>query len=208
MAYLDNNGLSHLWSKLKEKFYLKTEVYTKSETEGLIPTVPTKVSELTNDSGFTTNVGTITGVKMNNVSKGTSGVVDLGTVITSHQSIKTINSNTITGTGNVSVGTITGIKMNGASKGTSGVVDLGTVITSHQDLSAYALKSDIASMYKYKGSVATVDALPSTGNTTGDVYNVEADDMNYAWNGTVWDALGGSLTVTSITNAEIDSIIK
>lgn len=45
-------------------------------------TVPTKVSELTNDSGFTTNTGTITGIKMNGVSKGTSGVVDLGTVIT------------------------------------------------------------------------------------------------------------------------------
>lgn len=50
-------------------------------------TVPTKVSELTNDSGFTTNTGTITGIKMNGVSKGTSGVVDLGTVITAHQDI-------------------------------------------------------------------------------------------------------------------------
>lgn len=50
-------------------------------------TVPIKVSELTNDSGFTTNTGTITGIKMNGVSKGTSGVVDLGTVITAHQDI-------------------------------------------------------------------------------------------------------------------------
>lgn len=50
-------------------------------------TVPTKVSELTNDSGYTTNVGTITGIKMNGASKGTSGVVDLGTVITAHQDI-------------------------------------------------------------------------------------------------------------------------
>lgn len=46
-------------------------------------TVPTKVSQLTNDSGFTTNTGTITGITMNGVSKGTSGVVNLGTVITS-----------------------------------------------------------------------------------------------------------------------------
>lgn len=35
----------------------------------------------------TSNVGTITGIKMNGSSKGTSGVVDLGTVITSHQDI-------------------------------------------------------------------------------------------------------------------------
>ena len=45
-------------------------------------TVPTKVSDLTNDSGYTTNTGTITGIKMNGASKGTSGVVDLGTVLT------------------------------------------------------------------------------------------------------------------------------
>lgn len=37
--------------------------------------------------GFTKNAGTITGIKMNGVSKGTSGVVDLGTVLTSHQDI-------------------------------------------------------------------------------------------------------------------------
>lgn len=37
--------------------------------------------------GFTKNIGTITEVKMNGASKGTSGVVDLGTVITAHQDI-------------------------------------------------------------------------------------------------------------------------
>ena len=37
--------------------------------------------------GYTTNIGTITGIKMNGASKGTSGVVDLGTVITAHQDI-------------------------------------------------------------------------------------------------------------------------
>lgn len=59
---------------------------TNSSSDAFIknkPTIPTKVSELTNDSGYTTNTGTITGIKMNGASKGTSGVVDLGTVITS-----------------------------------------------------------------------------------------------------------------------------
>lgn len=51
------------------------------------PSIPTKTSQLTNDSGFTSNVGTITGIKMNGASKGTNGVVDLGTVITQHQDI-------------------------------------------------------------------------------------------------------------------------
>lgn len=46
-------------------------------------TVPTKVSDLQNDSGFTSNTGTITGITMNGTSKGTSGVVDLGTIVVS-----------------------------------------------------------------------------------------------------------------------------
>ena len=55
-------------------------------------TVPTKVSDLTNDSGYTTNKGTVTSVavKMNGSEKGkvtSSGTIDLGTVITSHQDI-------------------------------------------------------------------------------------------------------------------------
>lgn len=47
------------------------------------PTIPTKVSELTNDSGFTTNTGTVTGVRINNnIKNPASGVVDLGGVVT------------------------------------------------------------------------------------------------------------------------------
>ena len=50
-------------------------------------TVPTKVGELENDSGFTSNTGTVTSVavKMNDETKGTvtsSGTIDLGTVLT------------------------------------------------------------------------------------------------------------------------------
>ena len=69
------------------------------------------------------------------------------------------------------------------------------------------ISSAVTNMYKYKGSVATVSALPSSDNTTGDVYNVEATGMNYAWNGTAWDALGEIFTITSISNSDIDTIV-
>ena len=75
------------------------------------------------------------------------------------------------------------------------------------DAGDYAKKSDLSSVYRYKGSVATVAALPTTGRTVGDVYNVEADGMNYAWTGSAWDALGASIEVTAITNDEIDQIL-
>lgn len=71
----------------------------------------------------------------------------------------------------------------------------------------YALKTDITGLYKYKGSKATTSALPTTGNTVGDVYNVEASGMNYVWTGTAWDALGEIFTIDAITNSEIDTIV-
>lgn len=56
----------------------------------------------------TSNVGTITGIKMNGASKGTSGVVDLGTVITAHQDIsgKQDKSTAVTHTANTAVGSM------------------------------------------------------------------------------------------------------
>ncbi len=73
--------------------------------------------------------------------------------------------------------------------------------------STYALKSDVTSMYRHKGSVAAVGSLPDTGNTAGDVYNVTASGMNYVWTGSEWDALGGVFSLESITNAEIDTVV-
>ena len=70
----------------------------------------------------------------------------------------------------------------------------------------YALKSDITAMYRYKGSVASVDKLPTSDQTIGDVYDV-GDGMNYAWNGTKWDGLGQVFTIQKITNTEIDNVL-
>lgn len=77
----------------------------------------------------------------------------------------------------------------------------------------YAKKTDMAGVYKYIGSVATEASLPSTGQTVGDVYNIEgassygAPGANVAWNGTGWDSLGEVFSITNITNAEIDAIV-
>lgn len=57
-------------------------------------------------------------------------------------------------------------------------------------------------LYRYKGS-CTYANLPSSGQETGDVWNVtdEHDGVpagtNYAWNGTGWDALGGSVDLST-----------
>lgn len=104
---------------------------------------------------------------------------------------------------------IESIKVNGTAQTVTGkAVDISvpTSISSFSDAENYALKSDITNVYKYKGSVASSSALPSSGNTAGDVYNVSDSGMNYAWTGSEWDALGEILEITSITNAEIDAM--
>lgn len=84
-----------------------------------------------------------------------------------------------------------------------------TTVASLADAANYALKSDLTNVYKYKGSVAAVSNLPSSGNTAGDVYDVQEDGMNYAWNGSAWDALGtASVEVEALTAAEIDAIFS
>ena len=50
------------------------------------PSIPTETT--VSNWGFTKNAGTITGITMNGQSMGTSGNVDLGTVITEHQSLE------------------------------------------------------------------------------------------------------------------------
>lgn len=69
-----------------------------------------------------------------------------------------------------------------------------------------AIKAATSGVYRYKGSVATYADLPTSGMMSGDVYNVESDGMNYAWNGSDWDSLGTIYDV--ITEAEIDAIIN
>lgn len=84
---------------------------------------------------------------------------------------------------------------------------LNSYVTTTTAEATYAKKTDISGAYIYKGTVSAVADLPATGNTTGDVYNVTANDMNYAWDGSAWDPLGATFTITSITNAEIDAIV-
>ena len=82
------------------------------------------------------------------------------------------------------------------------------------DLTPYALKTDIASAVNYKGSVENYAALPTKDVKAGDMYNVETADpahqidagMNVVWNGASWDPMAPMITMTGITNEEIDAL--
>lgn len=72
----------------------------------------------------------------------------------------------------------------------------------------FAKKSDISTVYKWKGSKDTYDQLPTEGNTVGDIWNVKDTNMNYGWTEDgAWDPLGSSVEISPITNEAIDSIV-
>ena len=59
--------------------------------------------------------------------------------------------------------------------------------------------SKFTSVYIFKGSVDTIEDLPTEGNIVGDVWNVRKHDTNYAWTSEGWDALGGTAELVSLT---------
>lgn len=81
--------------------------------------------------GFTKNSGTITGISMNGALIGTSGIINLGTVLTSHQDI-TGKADTSAAIGSLSLSinssnyqiTLSGTKVDGTSFTVSDVIDL------------------------------------------------------------------------------------
>lgn len=81
---------------------VQPEWYKNGASQGVLALksdIPTKVSQLTNDSGFTTNKGTVTQVKINGVtnSPNSAGLVDLGTGFAKTADLP-IKSATLTGT--------------------------------------------------------------------------------------------------------------
>lgn len=74
--------------------------------------------------------------------------------------------------------------------------------------------SQIGTVYRYKGSVKNYSDLPTNANN-GDVYNVENAYLqypagtNYAWNGSTWDALGGSIDLSNyVTQTSLTETLK
>lgn len=227
--YLDNDGLLYFWQKIKTIFAFKTEI-------------PTKLSDLTNDGNFVTdasyvhtdnNFTTTLKTKLDSIATGAEVNVQADWNVTDSSSDAYIKNKPIIPEGAVIDDAMSNTSTNPvqnkvifsalgskvdkeAGKGLS-TNDYTTAeknkLSAFGDASTYALKSDISGMYKFKGSVATASALPTTGQTIGDVYNIEAAStyggpgMNVAWDGSAWDPLGEIFSISSITNAEINTIV-
>lgn len=96
-----------------------------------------------------------------------------------------------------------------ASKG-SYFVKIDDAYTKTETYNKLEVDNKLSSVYKYKGSLNSYSLLPSTGQANGDVYNVvasaEGTNINYAWNGSAWDNLGGIEPLATATNNGLMSI--
>lgn len=194
--YLDENGLLYLWGKIKALFVAKedgkglsTNDYTSAEKE--------KLAGIAKGANNYTHPG---------YTPRTAGFYKVTVDATGHISaVDAVTKSDITGLGIPGQDTT----YSPATSSADGLMSSGdkAKLDAFGSASSYALKTDLSSVYKYKGSKATYSALPSSGNTGGDVWNVEADGMNYAWTGSGWDALGAAFDVVSISNSDIDSIL-
>lgn len=197
-------------------------------------TVPTAVSQLTNDSGFITLSQVPDGAAASSTTPLMDGVASAGTETAFARGDHRHPSDTSKQDVISDLATIRSGAEAGATayqKPSTGIPDtdlssavqasLGKADTAIQStdltnaLGDYAttaamqtaINTAVASAYIYKGSVANYAALPTSGQTTGWVYNVEDTGMNYAWNGSAWDALGMTLNIETLQTSEIDTII-
>ena len=231
-------------------------------------TVPTKLSDLTNDTGFITDDDIPEGAAASTTDPLMDGEVAVGTsnafargdhrhpsdtskqdVITSTNKLSadliadgTTNKAYTATEKNKLAGIATGAEVNvvksvNTTAGTSGInlsntngtldvtISAGSVANGNTNFvtggSVYtAINNAVGSVYKYKGTKATYSVLPTSGNVTGDVWNVEADftigsgtsaklypaGTNVAWNGSAWDPLGG-ITYSFMENTEVDTVV-
>ena len=92
--------------------------------------------------------------------------------------------------------TLNGIEISGAKSASEfGLAESSNVYTKAE------VDTKITAVYKFKGSVAVIADLPKK-STVGDVYNVEEDGGNYAWDGKAWDKLGSDIDLSAYATKE------
>lgn len=68
------------------------------------------------------------------------------------------------------------------------------------------IDNKVSYIFRWKGTKASVGDLPSTNNDIGDVWHVTADNGEYAWNGTAWELLGGTIDLSAYaTKSYVDN---
>lgn len=105
--YLDKSGMTYWWSKLKLTFASISHTHTKSQITDF-PSIPANTSDLTNDSNFVSDANYVhTDNNYTTTEKNKLAGIDMSTkqdVLVSGTNIKTVNNQSLLGSGNLSIG--------------------------------------------------------------------------------------------------------
>lgn len=219
---LDENGVLYLWGKVKT--YVATAIANIK--------LPSKTSDLTNDSGF------ITAKDVPDASASVKGGVTVGANVDVSGGKISVKNGTTNQKGVVQLSSATDDTSTTKAATPSAVkaaYDLAagkqspaTSLAGYGIADAYTkdeVDAKMSSALEYKGSKDTYADLPTTGNKKGDVWNIVNADAahgvnagdNVAWNGTTWDVLAGTMDLSAymlaedlvaISNTELDNICK
>lgn len=199
--------------------------------------VPTKTSDLANDSGYITGADVPEGAAASTTTPAMDGTATVGTetafargdhvhpsdtskvdkVAGKGLSTEDFTSAEKTKLNGIAEGAQVNVVTNASSTG-SGATQTMTVSKGSTNYTTYTkaaldsslgAKADASNVYTkaeidqkltgamdYKGTKATVGDLPSSGNTTGDVWHVTADGSEWAWNGSAWEELGTAVDLS------------
>lgn len=161
--------------------------------------IPTKTSDLINDSDFVSDANYVH-TDNNFTNEKDAQITTNASNITTLQNTKADKSEIPTKTSQLT---------NDSGFITKNVDDLANYYKKSETYNKTEIDGKVSSVYKYKGTVATYQDLPSTDLTIGDVYNVEEDGSNYAWTGNSWDKLGGDIDLSEYyTKTQTDSLLS
>lgn len=237
LATASNNGLlsSSDFSKLAgiesgadqnviEVVKVNNSALTPDANKAVNITVPTKTSDITNDSGFITTSDIPEGAAASTTVPKMDGTAAVGTELAFARGDHVHPSDTtkvdkVAGKGLSTndyttaekeklAGIAAGAEVNvqsdwNATTGDAAILNKPTTLAGYGITDAMtaseiesAINTAITSVFSYKGTKATVSALPSSGNTVGDVWHVTADGGEYVWNGTAWQELGSAIDLS------------
>lgn len=134
------------------------------------------------------------------------------------EKVKGVSGDMVTYVDTLSANVVTAINQKGSDVSTlSGNIETlsGSVVTMSADVKTY-IDNELSKVYNVKGSVANKAALDAVENPKiGDVYNVIAANgepgdsdytpagTNYVWNGSEWDALGGTVDLSNYATTAV-----
>lgn len=201
-----------------ELYITDMEAYSKEEVDDKINSIDALPSQAGNEGKFLTTDGAVASWgTLPSATDSTEGVVKLATteeveagesttsVVTVSQmksklDTKADKSTTLAGYGITDAYTKAEVDDALSLKANSSTTLEGYGITDAYTKAEVDAK--VSSVYRFKGSVANFDALPTEDQVVGDVWNVEDTGANYAWTGSSWDKLSETIDLTPYLTKE------